>query len=75
MTFVPSLTYNTHQNASNENVLFYNRIWNIDDVVKFTGFAKGTIYNMTSRREIPHRKRGKKLFFIPDEILNWIEES
>ncbi|MFT6071028.1 MAG: putative DNA-binding transcriptional regulator AlpA [Bacteriovoracaceae bacterium] len=74
MTFVPSLSYNS-QITSSDNLLFNNRIWNIDDVARFTGFAKGTIYNMTSRREIPHRKRGKKLFFIPDEIMNWIEES
>ena len=74
MTFVPSLSYNS-QITHSDNLLFNNRIWNIDDVSRFTGFAKGTIYNMTSRREIPHRKRGKKLFFIPDEIMNWIEES
>lgn len=74
MTLGSNLAYNS-QITSNDNLLFNNRIWNIDDVVHFTGFAKGTIYNMTSRREIPHRKRGKKLFFIPDEILNWIEES
>ena len=55
--------------------IFEIRIWNIDDVVRFTGLAKGTIYNMTSRREIPFRKRGKKLFFIPDEIMNWIDEA
>jgi predicted DNA-binding transcriptional regulator AlpA len=55
--------------------LFKIRIWTIQDVALFTGFAVGTIYNKTSRREIPHRKRGKKLFFIPDEILNWIDEQ
>lgn len=51
------------------------RIWTIDDVAEFTGFAKSTIYRMTSRREIPHRKRRKKLFFFPEEIWNWIEEA
>ena len=55
--------------------IYDKRIWVIEDVVEFTGFAKSTIYKMTSRREIPHRKRGKKLFFIPSEIWNWIEEA
>ena len=57
------------------DTLFNKRIWTIEDVVEFTGFSKSTVYKMTSRREIPHRKRGKKLFFLPDEIWNWIEES
>lgn len=55
--------------------LFQIRIWSIDDVSLITGFSKGTIYNKTSRREIPFRKRGKRLFFISDEIINWIEEG
>ena len=55
--------------------LFNKRIWTIEDVVAFTGFSKSTVYKMTSRREIPHRKRGKKLFFLPGEVWNWIEES
>jgi predicted DNA-binding transcriptional regulator AlpA len=55
--------------------LFNIRIWSIDDVSLITGFSKGTIYNKTSRREIPFRKRGKRLFFISDEIINWIEEG
>lgn len=56
-------------------LLFNKRIWTIDDVSKVTGFSKGTIYNKTSRREIPYKKRGSRLFFIPDEILDWIYEG
>jgi predicted DNA-binding transcriptional regulator AlpA len=56
-------------------LLFKKRIWTIEDVSLFTGFAKKTIWNKTSRREIPHRKCGNRLFFMPDEILNWIEEG
>jgi predicted DNA-binding transcriptional regulator AlpA len=55
--------------------LFNIRIWSIDDVSLITGFSKGTIYNKTSKKEIPFRKRGKRLFFISDEIVNWIEEG
>lgn len=61
--------YDLHQK------LFKKRIWTLEDVSLFTGFAKKTICNKTSRREIPHRKRGNRLFFLPDEILNWIEEG
>lgn len=55
--------------------LFEMKIWKIDDVVEATGFKKQTIYNKVSNKEIPYRKRGKKLFFIPDEIIDWIHEG
>lgn len=63
------------QKYYNMKQLFNIRIWSIDDVSLITGFSKGTIYNKTSRGEIPFRKRGKRLFFISDEIINWIEEG
>lgn len=63
------------QKYYNMKQLFNIRIWSIDDVSLITGFSKGTIYNKTSRREIPFRKRGKRLFFISNEIINWIEEG
>lgn len=58
--------------CDNNSLLFNKRIWTIEDASKVTGFSKGTIYNKTSRREIPYKKRGGRLFFIPDEILDWI---
>ncbi len=55
--------------------IFENRIWGIDEVCSFTSYAKGTVYNLVSSGEIPHRKRGRKkrLVFIPDEIINWFK--
>jgi predicted DNA-binding transcriptional regulator AlpA len=54
---------------------FENQIWQIEDVAKFTGYTVGTLYNLTSQNLIPHRKKRGKLFFVPFEILNWIEEG
>lgn len=53
--------------------LFDNLIWGIDEVCKFTAYKKGTIYNLVSSGDIPYRKRGKRLFFIPIEIFKWIK--
>lgn len=56
--------------------LFENKIlWTIDDLIEFTGIQKQSIYNMVSSRKIPFRKKCRKLFFVPNEILNWIEEG
>jgi len=59
----------------NPSLLFDNLIWRIGDVVEYTGLSKGHIYNLTSRDEIPHTKKGKILFFVPEEIRNWILEG
>ncbi len=57
------------------NELFNNLIWGIDEVCKFTSYAKGTIYNLVNRGEIPYRSRGRKkrLVFIPSEIISWFK--
>jgi predicted DNA-binding transcriptional regulator AlpA len=62
---------------SQDSVLFLNQIgfWKIEDVVAFTGYSKGTLYNLTSRELIPYRKKRGKLYFVPSEIQNWIEEG
>lgn len=64
-----------------DNLLFHNQIlesksiWTIDDLMAFTGLARQTIYNKVSKGEIPCRKRWGKLYFVPDQILNLIEEG
>jgi excisionase family DNA binding protein len=54
-------------------LLFNTLIWTIDEVCSFTAYKKGTIYNLVSSGSIPYRKRGKRLFFVPSEILSWIK--
>ncbi len=34
-----------------------------------------TVYAMVSRREIPHYKRGKKLYFNATELSEWLEDG
>ena len=54
---------------------FFENLWNIRDAAKHTGYAVGTLYNLVSRNLIPHRKKRGKLYFVPFEIQNWIEEG
>ncbi len=56
-------------------LLFNKLLWRIGDVAKALGVSVGHIYNLVSRREIPYRKKGKLLFFIPTEIHDWINEG
>jgi len=50
-------------------------IIDIDIAVKIVGLAKSTIYLKTSKKEIPHHKKGRKLYFKRSELINWIEEG
>lgn len=65
--------------AENECVnttrLFDKLIWNVDEVAEAISVSKGHVYNLVSQRRIPHEKKGKRLYFIPSEILNWIKEG
>ena len=54
---------------------FENKIWSIRDTASYTGYAVGTLYNLVSQNLVPHRKKRGRLFFIPLEIQNWIEEG
>lgn len=64
-------------NESKDSSFFLNKIvfWKIEDVAAYTGYSKRTLYNLTSRDLIPHRKKRGKLYFVPSEIQNWIEEG
>lgn len=62
-------------NHRNSEKFFEKRICTINDVSLYTGYSIGTLYNLTSQNLIPHRKKRGRLFFVPTEILNWIDEG
>ena len=50
-------------------------ILTIDEAVAFTGYSKSAIHSATSRDTIPHFKRGNKLFFFKDELVEWLKSD
>lgn len=44
----------------------------VSELCRYTGYTEAYVYRMTSRREIPHYKRGKMLFFNRAEIDGWL---
>ena len=44
----------------------------LEETCKYTGYTKSYMYKLTSGQQIPHMKRGKKVFFDKDEIDAWI---
>ena len=52
-----------------------HRIVEIDEACQITRKAKPTIYTLARKGLIPAYKRGKKLYFYEDVLLQWIESS
>lgn len=50
-------------------------ILTIDEAVAFTGYSKSAIHSATSKNTIPHFKRGNKLFFFKDELVEWLKSD
>ena len=55
--------------VSGKNVL------DISEAAVLTSLPVGHIYRLTSNRQIPHYKRGRKLYFRRDELERWMLES
>ena len=52
-----------------------HRIVEIDEACEITRKAKHTIDTLARNGLIPAYKRGKKLYFYEDELLQWIESG
>jgi predicted DNA-binding transcriptional regulator AlpA len=64
------------RSRSNTEVIFENRILRIEQVAAMLGFSKSHVYFLVkSDKTFPHYKRGKTLFFMSDEIFEWIKEG
>ena len=48
---------------------------NINQASEYLNMAKQTIYALTSKRNIPFIKRGKKLLFRKSELETWLLEG
>ena len=50
-------------------------ITDFEGMLSITGYSSSTGYAKTSSGEIPHFKKGRKLFFRKSELLSWIESG
>jgi len=51
------------------------RALNMAEAAEFTGFSRSRMYQLTSRGDIPHSKRGNRLFFDRDELELWLLQN
>lgn len=51
------------------------KILTTQTVADYLNLSTSCIYKLTSSREIPHSKRGKRLYFDKNEIDQWVMEN
>jgi excisionase family DNA binding protein len=52
-----------------------DEIGGLDLAVEITGLAARTIYKLTHRRTIPHRRVGGRLYFRRSELEAWLDNG
>lgn len=50
-------------------------IMNVEQIADYLNLTKPTIYGLVHKREIPHFKKGKRLYFDKENINQWILEG
>ena len=59
-----------------ENIfLCQKEIFNFDEAAAYLNMSKSTLYKLTSRKEIPHYKPNRFVFFEKSELDKWIRAS
>jgi excisionase family DNA binding protein len=65
-----------NKSVSSENLLFFdNKILRVEQVAEMLQFSKWHIYRLVNQDKIPFYKKGKTLFFMSAEILEWLQEK
>ncbi|SIQ52838.1 helix-turn-helix domain-containing protein [Pontibacter lucknowensis] len=47
----------------------------VDEAAAYLNISKSAIYEKTSSRSIPHLKKGKRLYFVKQELADWVKTS
>lgn len=59
-----------------ENIfLCQKEIFNFDEAAAYLSMSKSTLYKLTSRKEIPHYKPNRFVFFEKAELDKWIRSA
>jgi excisionase family DNA binding protein len=56
----------TNEKSMHPNIL------TVQQAAKYIGLKVPTVYNYTSKGLIPHRKKGKRLIFVKEELDKWL---
>ena len=70
---------NTHRNTQHSSVnsaqFFENPLWTIKQAAQVLSIAEKTLRDWVYKKQIPFKKIGNLVRFVPSEIQKWIEEG
>ena len=55
--------------------LCQKEIFNFDEAAEYLSMSKSTLYKLTAKKEIPHYKPNRYVFFERSELDNWIRAA
>lgn len=50
-------------------------VLSIEKAAELLKLSKTTIYGLVNRRSIPHSKKGKRLYFSKDDLIEWMKSG
>ena len=53
-------------------ILGAKTVLDLDETLLITGLSRGHLYSLTSNRQIPYYKKGRKLYFKKSELEDWM---
>lgn len=63
------------KNLNPSNSSIEDIFMNIDETSKLIDLSKPTVYGLVHQNKIPYHKKGKRLYFLKSEILDWIKSG
>lgn len=73
---IETLLQNLSSNIGNKNSIgTYPEILDVKELAKYLNVSSSYIYKMTSSNQIPHSKKGKRLYFDKEKVTNWVLEN
>ena len=52
-----------------------DELMTVEDVADYLKISFSAVYQLTSRKEIPFMKKGKRLYFKKNELCQWVEQE
>jgi predicted DNA-binding transcriptional regulator AlpA len=50
-------------------------ILNVEDTAQFLNLKPSTIYSKICKSELPHMKRGKRIYFLKEDLINYLKKG
>ena len=75
LAFAEKLRAISKRTEQPEEATVKDELLNFEEMCAFLGIAKSTGYQRIGRGEIPHFKKGRRLYFWKLELIEWIESG